>query len=340
MQNGEEIAFSCGQWGPGRRLYRTPISATRKPSLVGSVGDDVSFLAVSHSSHRLIYTQEAMDWDIWRVELSRENNMFRINGKAERFLSSTRTDTNPQYSPDGKRIAFESSRSGRSEIWIADEDGSNAFQLTSVAAPASGFPRWSPDGKRIAFHSRRALHASIFVIDAAGGLAQQLTGDSTEDMAPSWSQDGRWVYFCSRRSGDSQIWKIPAGGGSAIQVTNRGGRVAYEIGQFLWYSKEAGQNSSLWKAPLTGGAEVRVLDRLTNPSTYAVTPSGAYFIRRDQTESFSLQYLDFNTGQINPLGAVEGTPVLGLTISPDRRWLLYNRLDRRDSDLMLVDNFH
>jgi Tol biopolymer transport system component len=340
MQSGEEIAFSCGQWGPGRRLFRMPISGTSKPSLVGSVADDVSFLAVSHSSQRLIYTQESMDWDIWRVELGGPYKKFRIKGKAERFLSSTRTDTNPQYSPDGKRIAFESSRSGRSEIWIADADGSHEFQLSFVGSPSSGYPRWSPDGNRIVFHSRRAVHASIFVIDARGGRAQQLEDDSTEDVTPSWSQDGRWVYFSSRRSGDAQIWKIPADGGSAVRVTNRGGRVPFEAGQFLWYSKQAGQGVSLWKVPRTGGTEVCVLERLANPSTYAVTSDGVYFIRRDQTEGFSLQYLDFNTNQMTPLGAVEGTPVHGLAISSDLHWMLYNRLDRRDSDLMLVENFH
>jgi Tol biopolymer transport system component len=342
MQSGEEIAFSCGQWGAGRRLFRTPISAERKPVLVGSVADDVYFLAVSHSSHRLVYTQEAMDWDIWRVELGEPHKTPRVNDEAGRFLSSTRTDSNPQYSPDGKRVVFESSRSGGSQIWIADADGSNAFPLTSVAAPVKGFPRWSPDGKRIAFHSRPALHASIFVIDAAGGIARQLTHGSSEDMAPSWSQDGRWVYFCSRRSGQSEVWKIPADGGSAIQITKGGGRVAYEARQFLWYSKEAeaGAGASLSKAPLAGGPEVRVLEALANASTYCVTPAGVYFIRRDQPEGFSIQYLAFDTREITALAKVEGTPVLGLTISPDRRRLLYNRMDRRESDLMLVENFH
>jgi dipeptidyl aminopeptidase/acylaminoacyl peptidase len=339
MQNGQEIAYSCGQWGAGRRLFRIPVSAASKPALVGSVADDVYFLAISHSSDRLIYTQEGLDWDIWRVQLGRSSTTSSVNARGERFLSSTRVDTNPQYSPDGKKIAFESCRSGNSQIWTADAAGSNAFQLTSVAAPVNGFPRWSPDGQRIAFHSRPAVRADIFVIDSAGGTAQQLTHDSSENMAPSWSQDGRWIYFCSRRSGDSEIWKIPANGGSPVRVTNRGGFVALEAGQFLWYTKEAGRNVSLWKAPLAGGPEVRIVEGLANGSTYSVTPTGVYFIRREEREDFSLQYFEFNTGQIAPLAEIEGTPVLGLTVSPDRLWALYNRMERRESDLMLVENF-
>ena len=49
----------------------------------------------------------------------------------ERFISSTRDESNPQFSPDGKRVAFSSKRSGAGEIWICDSDGSNPVQLTS-----------------------------------------------------------------------------------------------------------------------------------------------------------------------------------------------------------------
>jgi Tol biopolymer transport system component/DNA-binding winged helix-turn-helix (wHTH) protein len=338
-QNSEEILFSCGQWGAGRRLYRFSLTAARSPSIVNSVGDNIYFIALSRSSHRLVYTQEAMDWDIWRVQIQGQDKTSG-DGQNGRFISSTRTDSNPQYSPDGKRIAFESSRSGSSQIWIADEDGSNLFQVTSVAAPTNGFPRWSPDGKWIAFHSRLAptTRASIFVVPTGGGLARQLTHES-EDMAPSWSRDGRWVYFTSLRSGDPEIWKVAGSGGSAIQITKRGGHVAFEADRFLWYAKDAGQGVSLWKAPLTGGEEVLVLDQLANSSTYVATPSGIYFVTRDKMQSFSLQYFDLNSRRITPLGAVQGIPALGLTISPDRRWLLYNRMNVRNSDLMLVENF-
>jgi Tol biopolymer transport system component/DNA-binding winged helix-turn-helix (wHTH) protein len=339
MQNGEEIAFSCGQWGAGRRLFRTPIAAGRNPTLVGSVADDVYFLATSYSSHRMVYSQEAMDWDFWRVDFDNQSDSIRLGNEGERFLSSTRIESNAQYSPDGKRIAFESSRSGSSQIWVAGADGSDSFQLTSLAAPVQGFPRWSPDGKRIAFHSRPALHASIFVIDADGGEARQLTHTASEDTAPSWSPDGQWIYFCSRRSGDAEVWKVPAKGGSAIQVTKQGGGVAFEAGHLLWYSKDAGRGASLWKAPLAGGREALVLEGLANTSTYAVTPDGLYFIGRDQPEGFSLQYLEFSTQRTARLATIRGVPVLGLTISPDRRWLLYNRMDRRESDLMLMEHF-
>ena len=69
------------------------------------------------------------------------------------FISSTRYDESPQFSPDGKRIAFSSDRSGSGEIWVCDSDGLNAVQLTSLGGPLVTMPRWSPDGEHIAFDS-------------------------------------------------------------------------------------------------------------------------------------------------------------------------------------------
>jgi TolB protein len=59
----------------------------------------------------------------------------------------------PQISPDGRRVGLWSDRSGGSEIWVANLDGSNAVKLTSVGEFATGYPHWSPDGERIVFHS-------------------------------------------------------------------------------------------------------------------------------------------------------------------------------------------
>ena len=49
-----------------------------------------------------------------------------------KLISSTRVDTEAQFSPDGKKIVFSSNRTGSFEIWICDSDGSNAQPLTSL----------------------------------------------------------------------------------------------------------------------------------------------------------------------------------------------------------------
>jgi dipeptidyl aminopeptidase/acylaminoacyl peptidase len=75
-----------------------------------------------------------------------------------------------QFSPDGKRIAYTSDRSGNYEIWVATGDGQTPVQLTNFGGALTGMPRWSPDGTQIAFDSRPEGHSSIYVIGVDGTI--------------------------------------------------------------------------------------------------------------------------------------------------------------------------
>ena len=75
-----------------------------------------------------------------------------LGGAPPRSSRRRSSDVHPQYSPDGRRIAFQSGRAGEaSEIWLADADGSNPTRLTRGPGRGQGSPRWSPDGRSIAF---------------------------------------------------------------------------------------------------------------------------------------------------------------------------------------------
>jgi Tol biopolymer transport system component len=103
-------------------------------------------------------------------------------------------DSTPQLSPDGRRVAFASDRSGAWEIWLADLDGSNAVQLTCMGAD-SGAPCWSPDGELIVFQSNPEGQFDIYVIRAAGGKPRNLTSHLASEWRHSFSRDGEWIYF-------------------------------------------------------------------------------------------------------------------------------------------------
>ena len=135
-------------------------------------------------------------------------------GPSDRFIYSTRMESGPQFSPDGSKIAFESTRSGAYEVWMCRSDGSGVVQLTRFNS-ATGTPRWSPDGQQIAFDSRAPGNADIFVVDSEGGSPRRLTSEPSSEVVPSWSRDGRWIYFASDRTGSREVWKMPSTGGSA-----------------------------------------------------------------------------------------------------------------------------
>jgi Tol biopolymer transport system component/predicted Ser/Thr protein kinase len=347
--DGRKIVFSSDRLGTSS-LWRISPDGRGKPEQVDSVGQDAGALAISRrhpdGAFRLAYVHSLrLDRDIWRLPLSSEAGKA---GRPVRFITSTRDDTSPRYSPDGKRIAFGSDRSGSYEIWVCDSDGTNAVQLTSFGGPVTDYPSWSPDGKRIAFHSRPEGQAEIYVINAEGGQPQRLTREPAEAVAPSWSRDGKWIYFGSKRTGEHQIWKVPAGGGTAVQMTKNGGIAAFESpdSKFLYYTKVRG-TTSLWKAPVTGGPESKVVDSLFYLN-FAVAEEGIYFASRDLGETRrgrgSIALLGFG-GDITEINGSGEPPIISggissLTTSPDRRWLLYVVSERRGGqDLMLLDNF-
>jgi Tol biopolymer transport system component/predicted Ser/Thr protein kinase len=337
--DGRDIIFASGALG-SRALWRMPAFGSGKPQRLPSIGEVGSHSqpAISRQGHRLAYTEAILDGNIRRVGVGPQGKV----SPPTSFISSTRLDSCPQFSPNGKRIAFSSARSSRPgsyEIWVCNSDGSGAQQLTSLGAEA-GFPRWSPDGERIAFDSNAERQFDIYVISANGEKPQRLTSDPSTDALPSWSSDGKWIYFRSDRTGESQVWKMPSGGGEAARVTQKGGAMALESpdGKSVYYMKTEGP-SSLWKVPVGGGEETEVLASVAGRS-FAVVDKGIYFISLPSSSSDHLiQFLNLANGKINRVAATRESPPYGLTVSPDEQSFLYSEFDSSGSDLMLVENF-
>jgi Tol biopolymer transport system component/DNA-binding winged helix-turn-helix (wHTH) protein len=337
-QDGREIIFASGDvWIS--RLYRIAADKPGKPREIESVGEAGQLLAISHPARRLAYVREVFDPNIWRLRIGADG---KADGAPTSFISSTRVDFQPQFSPDGKRVAFSSNRSGHTEIWVCESDSSNAVQLTSFGGPTTESPRWSPDGERIAFQSYSNGHTAIYLVNARGGTPERLTHGTSNDGVPSWSRDGRWIYFHSNRSGASQVWKMRTDGSGAVQVTRNGGGTALESadGKFLYYSKATPRGPSLWRVPVEDGEEVEVLEGISDATTFALTDQGIYFIpRREPTAGASIQFLSFADGKIKTIIAIAKPVFVGFTVSRDGQSLLYTQIDQEGSDIMLLENF-
>jgi len=115
------------------------------------------------------------------------------DGSDRRRLTSTpAVEANPAFSPDGKRIAFESDRDGNREIYVMDADGGHVERLTNDPA-SDAFPAWSPDGTRLAFMSDRNKRAAsdIYTMNATdGSQIERLTADLA-NWSPQYSPDGK-----------------------------------------------------------------------------------------------------------------------------------------------------
>jgi len=261
------------------------------------------------------------------------------------LIASSRRDLATRISPDGRRIAFTSDRSGHPEIWLCDSNGANALQLTSHASGHVGPPDWSPDGSRIVFPARPGGNADVFVIDAGGGTPRRLTTEPSDETNPSWSRDGRWIYFGSNRSGRRQIFKMPVEGGNTLQVTKGGGFAGIESKdgrRFYYVVTEIGTGGTLWSVPPEGGEETPVMPGTRTWGDWSPGKEGIYFLDLESKRKAFLRLFRFAAHRSEQVAVWEqpGSYSLPrLSLSPDERWLLFDHLDRSESDLMLVENF-
>ena len=232
--DGGEILFSA----PGG-LWRLNTVAGSPPARLPFIGEDGLTPVISRTpdgQQRLVYVRSVADANIWRVDISAPGNP--ASGPPAVAVATTRIDSIANVSPSGHRLAFLSNRTGESEIWLADPDGSHAVQLTSLRK-LPGFPRWSPDGRLIAFHGDPNDRPDVLVVSSDGGTPNVLTTSLPNAGFPSFSRDGQWIYFGVVKEGQSRIWKMPVGGGDPVQVTKNTATLAIESrdGRYLYYWK-------------------------------------------------------------------------------------------------------
>jgi len=341
--NSREIIFSSRRGGSYNSLWRIGV-AGGTPERVSAFGEDVISPAVSHDGKRLAYTRLLDDMNIWSFTLDAGGH---VTSKAP-LIASTFRDSDPDYSPDGRRIAFTSGRNGSFGIWVSDSDGTNPRLLFDGGAYVTGSPRWSPDGRRILFDTRAHDPAgvgnpSIWIVDADGGEARRLSEAGTGDVAPSWSRDGAWIYFASTRSGNLQIWKRPSQGGVAVQITRKGGFEGFETadGRFLLYVKGR-ETPGIWRVPTSGGEEVPVTDRdqVGYWRCWRVAHGGIYFGTAAPPAGPRLEFLDLTSGAVEQIAALSKPPdatIPGLAVSPNGRSLLLAQYDQNGSNIIMVE---
>jgi Tol biopolymer transport system component len=328
LPDSREIVFGAGAV-TAFQLWRLAVSGRSDAVRLPYPAEDA--LRPVIVGRRLVYSWSRGETNLWRLDTRTGKRAMLIGS------GSGRDHEDPQYSPDGRRIAFESNRSGSMEVWRCDADGSNCLQLTSYGGPQLGTARWSPDGQSIAFDCRVTGQSAVYVVAADGGTPRLLADDG---LVPSWSRDGRWIYFGSGRSGRVEVWKMPAAGGPAAQVTRNGGMGAFESadGKYLYYDRNLGGYGgagSLYRMPVEGGQEVEVVPRLQDYNFFGVTAKGVYFM----PDSRTIRFLDPGSGRVSTLATLEKDAGNGLCVSPDDRFVVWAQQDHVFSELMLVDNF-
>ena len=342
-RDGSALLFSVmenaflpkGLW----RVNSTDGNALHKLS---ALGDRANCSSEHPDGRRLVYSELSDDRNIWRLELSKEG----VGVEERQFLSSTLYEGLPHYSPDGTKIVFESNRSGTKGIWIANADGSEAKPLFVNEKLIAGSPQWSPDNRRVAFDATSLnSNADLYIINAAGGREFRLTNSPNRQVVPSWSIDGKWVYYRSREDPSWEVWKTESSGGTPrlIAPVPCWQTRASPDGKWFYCTARSGEIFDLVRIPTEGGEPELIAPSVARRS-FEVTSRGVYFVSRQgegEDRGYSIVRIDPDThDEAVVWNLPSGTrPFVGLTLSPDGKYLLYDRYDRAGADLKLAENF-
>jgi len=292
--------------------------------------------AISRDGHKLAFSVSDYHVNIWRKDLQHPE------APAVQMYISTRQQDNSQYSPDGNHVAFDSTRSGTSSVWVANTDGSNLVQI-SQEGPA-GYPRWSPDSQKIAFEMiEPSGHFGVYTVDISDRVPHKLKTNIREANRPFWSHDGKWIYFRGYEGVGRQLYRCPAGGGDAtLLAASQDLRTPIESSDdkvlyFPWRFGDANIMMLALDRPDATPQQVPEMPKISHEAQWAPVPDGIYFSPQDNPRSIC--FYDFATRHTREIFRTDKDLAAGMSISPDRRYMLYSQIDESNSDIMLVNNF-
>jgi TolB protein len=218
--NGRSIAYNEMRDYGGVIVLQNAATGSRQTVPRPTGGGQAMTPAISPDGTTMIFAMSSeRGTDLYAVDIARMCCVRPLTATGK-----LADNMNPTYSPDGRRVAFISTRPGRGQVYVMDADGANQRPLFNFGGDGAAYSvEWSPDGNRVAFHRDIAGGRHVLVYDFGTGRATAVTS-AARNEDPSWAPDSRHLVFRSSRGGRDQLWVLDMEGAAPPrQLTNVNG---------------------------------------------------------------------------------------------------------------------
>ncbi|MGA7304573.1 MAG: protein kinase, partial [Rhodothermales bacterium] len=205
MPDGKRLLFLSDRGG-ARDVYVVRVDDAGHPTETPrrlTTGLGAHTIDVSSDGKELAYSLLVAQANIWSIPIPSEGSV--SVSEAREVTTGNQVVEAMTVSPDGRRLAFDTDRTGNADIFTMNVDGTDLRQVTTD--PAGDFtPSWSPDGSEITFHSFRNGNRDVFVVPAEGGKPEIVDDNPSQDRFQDWSPSGNEIVFHSDRAGAQQLF--------------------------------------------------------------------------------------------------------------------------------------
>jgi Tol biopolymer transport system component len=351
--DGREVVYAAAR-GTGWHLWRIP-AAGGSPREILSAGNAAGDPAIARAGNKLAFTEAPVTESIWRQRLDLEKAEAEKGDGGAPWIRTGASETYPSFSPDGRQVADISGQNGNQEVWLTNVETGGRTQVTNFRGPTLRGVRWSPDGKTLLIDERNG-GAAIYAVAASARRGNPAPVHVTSGANASFSRDGKWIYYVAGANAaftrDRQSTYYDGGGalfsarpdGSGVELVTgppASGPEESADGKFVYFRR----GRTIWRVPFAGGNAEEVVEPEHSlfGSSFAAVPDGLYYLEFDRSSrAVDLAFYRFSTSkssEVLRMTDAGGSSGAGFTISPDGKTVLYPKIDRSQTNLVLIENF-